>query len=98
MTGRPRPRTTGRCGWVPGAVRSRWPRPAGTSLAALPPGARIGTGSPRRAAQLRGPGLELGMVPVRGNVDARLRTTATATATGSAAGWLTRCSGTAARS
>jgi porphobilinogen deaminase len=40
------------------------------------------------------------MVPVRGNVDTRLRTwaTATATATGSAAGWLTRCSGTAARS
>jgi hypothetical protein len=38
------------------------------------------------------------MVPVRGNVDARLRTSATATATGSAAGWLTRCSGTAARS
>jgi hydroxymethylbilane synthase len=47
--------------------------PGGTSLDALPPGARIGTGSPRRAAQLRATGLEPEIVPVRGNVDTRLR-------------------------
>ena len=34
---------------------------------------RIGTGSPRRAAQLRALGLGLEVVPVRGNVDSRLR-------------------------
>jgi hydroxymethylbilane synthase len=45
----------------------------GLTLAELPPGARVGTGSPRRAAQLRllGPGLDV--VPIRGNVDTRLR-------------------------
>jgi hydroxymethylbilane synthase len=47
--------------------------PGGTSLEALPPGARIGTGSPRRAALLRAAGPELQIVPVRGNVDTRLR-------------------------
>jgi hydroxymethylbilane synthase len=47
--------------------------PRGTSLDALPPGARIGTGSPRRAALLRGTGRQLQIVPVRGNVDTRLR-------------------------
>ena len=42
------------------------------SLAALGPGARLGTSSPRRAAQLRGlcPGLVV--VPLRGNVATRL--------------------------
>ena len=46
--------------------------PGGTSLDALPDGARIGTGSPRRAALLRaGRGLQI--VPVRGNVGTRLR-------------------------
>ncbi|MBV9592172.1 MAG: hydroxymethylbilane synthase [Actinobacteria bacterium] len=44
----------------------------GLSLGELPPGARVGTGSPRRAAQLRALGLGLEVVPVRGNVDTRL--------------------------
>jgi hydroxymethylbilane synthase len=45
----------------------------GATLETLPDGARIGTGSPRRAAQLllRRPDLEV--MPVRGNVDTRLR-------------------------
>jgi hydroxymethylbilane synthase len=47
--------------------------PGGTSLGALPPGARIGTGSPRRAALLRAAGRQLQIVPVRGNVGTRLR-------------------------
>jgi hydroxymethylbilane synthase len=47
--------------------------PGGTSLDALPPGARIGTGSPRRAALLRATGRQLQVVPMRGNVDTRLR-------------------------
>jgi hydroxymethylbilane synthase len=47
--------------------------PGGTSLDALPRGARIGTGSPRRAALLRATGLELQIVPMRGNVGTRLR-------------------------
>jgi len=44
----------------------------GLVLGELPPGSRIGTGSPRRAAQLRALGLGLEVVPVRGNVDTRL--------------------------
>lgn len=47
--------------------------PGGTSLEALPRGARIGTGSPRRAALLRATGRQLQIVPIRGNVDTRLR-------------------------
>jgi hydroxymethylbilane synthase len=47
--------------------------PGGTSLDALPHGARIGTGSPRRAAQLRATGRPLQIVPMRGNVGTRLR-------------------------
>jgi len=47
--------------------------PDGTSLEGLPPGARIGTGSPRRAALLRAVGRQLQIVPIRGNVDTRLR-------------------------
>ena len=42
-------------------------------LAELPGGARVGTGSPRRAAQLRALGLGLEVVATRGNVDTRLR-------------------------
>jgi hydroxymethylbilane synthase len=45
----------------------------GLRLAELPAGSRIGTGSPRRAAQLRALGLGLEVVDVRGNVDTRLR-------------------------
>jgi hydroxymethylbilane synthase len=45
----------------------------GLTLGELPAGARVGTGSPRRAAQLRALGLGLDVVDVRGNVDTRLR-------------------------
>jgi hydroxymethylbilane synthase len=45
----------------------------GMTLSDLPAGARVGTGSPRRAAQLRALGLDLDVVPIRGNVDTRLR-------------------------
>lgn len=44
----------------------------GLTLGELPPGARIGTGSPRRASQLLALGLGLVPVPVRGNVPTRL--------------------------
>jgi hydroxymethylbilane synthase len=45
----------------------------GAKLADLPAGARIGTGSPRRAAQLLGLRGDLRCVPIRGNADTRLR-------------------------
>lgn len=44
----------------------------GLTLGELPAGARIGTGAPRRAAQIAALGLGLEVVPVRGNVDTRL--------------------------
>jgi hydroxymethylbilane synthase len=44
----------------------------GAKLADLPPGARIGTGSPRRAAQLRGLRADLRCVPIRGNAGTRM--------------------------
>ena len=44
----------------------------GAKLADLPPGARIGTGSPRRAAQLLGLRGDLRCVPIRGNAGTRL--------------------------
>jgi hydroxymethylbilane synthase len=44
----------------------------GLTLGELPPGSRVGTGSPRRAAQLRALGLGLSIEPLRGNVDTRL--------------------------
>jgi len=44
----------------------------GLTLAELPPGARVGTGSPRRIAQLRALSPRLDLVPIRGNVDTRL--------------------------
>ncbi len=44
----------------------------GLTLGELPPGARVGTGSPRRAAQLRALGLGLDIVALRGNVDTRM--------------------------
>jgi hydroxymethylbilane synthase len=45
----------------------------GRNLASLPPGARIGTGSPRRAAQLLALRSDLLVTPIRGNLDTRLR-------------------------
>jgi hydroxymethylbilane synthase len=44
----------------------------GLTLGQLPPGATVGTGAPRRVAQLRALGLGLEIVPIRGNVDTRL--------------------------
>ena len=44
----------------------------GLTLGELPAGSVVGTGSPRRAAQLGALGLGLDVVPVRGNVDTRL--------------------------
>jgi hydroxymethylbilane synthase len=44
----------------------------GAKLADLPPGARIGTGAPRRAAQLLGLRSDLRCVPIRGNAGTRL--------------------------
>ena len=41
-------------------------------LADLPPGARVGTGSPRRRAQLLAARPDLDVVSIRGNVDTRL--------------------------
>jgi hydroxymethylbilane synthase len=45
----------------------------GLRLAELPAGARVGTGSPRRAAQLAAYRPDLDVAPLRGNVDTRLR-------------------------
>lgn len=45
----------------------------GGPLSALPTGARIGTGSARRAAQLRAVRPDLRVLDIRGNVDTRLR-------------------------
>jgi hydroxymethylbilane synthase len=65
-------------GLVLAAVPSREdPRDAlvardGLTLGELPAGSRVGTGAPRRVAQLRALGLGLDVVPIRGNVDTRL--------------------------
>jgi hydroxymethylbilane synthase len=45
----------------------------GLTLGELPVGSTVGTGSPRRAAQLHALGLGLVVVPIRGNVDTRVR-------------------------
>ncbi|SDQ19140.1 hydroxymethylbilane synthase [Leucobacter chromiiresistens] len=70
---------TGACpGTVLGAVPARADaRDAlcardGLTLADLPEGARVGTGSPRRAAQLRSRRPDLDVHDLRGNVDTRL--------------------------
>ncbi len=47
----------------------------GLTLAELPPGAKVGTGSPRRAAQVRALRPDLGVVEIRGNVGTRLART-----------------------
>ena len=44
----------------------------GLTLGGLPAGSRVGTGSPRRAAQLAALGLGLEVVDLRGNVDTRI--------------------------
>jgi hydroxymethylbilane synthase len=44
----------------------------GRTLGELPAGAKVGTGAPRRVAQLRALGLGLEVVPIRGNVDTRM--------------------------
>lgn len=44
----------------------------GLTLGELPADARVGTGSPRREAQLRALGQPVEVVPVRGNVDTRI--------------------------
>ncbi|GDY29465.1 hydroxymethylbilane synthase [Gandjariella thermophila] len=45
----------------------------GLTLGELPAGSRVGTGSPRRKAQLDALGLGLSVVGVRGNIDTRIR-------------------------
>lgn len=45
----------------------------GSPLEALPPGASIGTSSPRRQSQLLSQRADLNVVPIRGNVETRLR-------------------------
>ncbi|MCU1552168.1 MAG: hydroxymethylbilane synthase [Glaciihabitans sp.] len=44
----------------------------GATIDTLPPGSRVGTGSPRRRAQLRARRPDLDVVDIRGNVDTRL--------------------------
>lgn len=46
---------------------------AGVPFRELPPGSRVGTGAPRRIAQLSAADNRLVYVPTRGNVDTRLR-------------------------
>lgn len=67
---------------APGLVISATPKRAdardavcardGLTLDTLPAGARVGTGSPRRMAQLRARRPDLDVVDIRGNVDTRL--------------------------
>ncbi|NIM64164.1 MAG: hydroxymethylbilane synthase, partial [Acidobacteria bacterium] len=45
----------------------------GKTLSELPPSARVGTGSRRRAAQLRALRADIETADIRGNVDTRIR-------------------------
>ncbi len=45
----------------------------GTVLKDLPPGARVGTGSPRRAVQIKAARPDLQITHIRGNIDTRIR-------------------------
>jgi hydroxymethylbilane synthase len=68
---------------IPAMPRRADPRDAlvardGLGLAQLPPGATVGTGAVRRIAQLNALGAGLRVVPIRGNVDTRLRKVAEA--------------------
>lgn len=56
---------------VPGRERP-WDVLCGSTLDALPDGARVGTGSPRRSAQLAMLRPDLDIAEIRGNVDTRL--------------------------
>jgi hydroxymethylbilane synthase len=69
-------------GTVPGLVIGAVPKRAdardtlcardGLTLESLPEGAKVGTGSPRRVAQLKARRPDLDVVDIRGNVDTRL--------------------------
>ena len=48
-------------------------RSKATTLAQLPQGARVGTGSLRRQAQVLALRPDLAVLPIRGNVDTRIR-------------------------
>ena len=50
---------------------TRWSPATGSPSASCRPGSTVGTGAPRRVAQLRALGLGLEVVPIRGNVDTR---------------------------
>jgi hydroxymethylbilane synthase len=56
-----------------GSPLDAWVAVDGTALAALPRGARIGSSSPRRRAQLLHRRPDLDVLPLRGNVETRLR-------------------------
>ncbi|MEN2740170.1 hydroxymethylbilane synthase [Microbacterium sp. X-17] len=64
-------------GLVIGAIPTRAPANdvlcAAVPLAELPAGARVGTGSPRRAAQVRRARPDAEVIDIRGNIDTRLR-------------------------
>ncbi len=57
----------------PGPASGRPDRRAGATLDDLLPGSRVGTGSPRRVALLSWLRPDLEVVPLRGNVDSRVR-------------------------
>lgn len=64
-----------RRGWVHDLLlcREAWPLDAGTRLPVLPEGARVGTSSVRRRAQLAAWRPDLRLLSLRGNVDTRLQ-------------------------